>query len=63
LGKELATTKVDDIVATSTGRGQTTQKILENYHFLHMQVTFVFARMVPIGPNLFHNNEISKVIP
>jgi hypothetical protein len=28
-----------------------------------MQVTFVFARMVPIGPNLFHNNEISKVIP
>jgi len=60
--KKLATTKFNDIVVTSMGRGRTTQKILDNYHLPHKKVTFAFIRMVPLKPNPLHNSDRSKVI-
>ncbi len=63
LGKELATTKVDDIAASSAGRGRAAREILENYRLPHRKVTFASARTVPTGPNPLHNSERSEVIP
>jgi hypothetical protein len=63
LGKELATTKVDDNAAASAGRGRTAREILENYRLPHRKVTFASARTVPTGPNPLHNSETSDVIP
>ncbi len=62
-GKELATTKVDDIVVASVGKGRTVQKILKNYYFPHKKATFVFARTISTRPNLLHNSDRSEVIP
>jgi hypothetical protein len=62
-GKELATTKVDDIVVAFVGKGRTVQKILKNYCFPHKKVTFVSARTISTRPNLLHNNDRLKVIP
>ncbi len=63
LGKELAETKVDDIAATSAGRGGAAREILENYRLPHRKVTFASARTVPTGPNPLHNSDRSEVIP
>jgi hypothetical protein len=63
LGKELATTKIDDIAAASAGRGRTAREILEDYRLPPRKVTFASARTVPTGPDPLHNSERSEVIP
>jgi hypothetical protein len=63
LGKELATTKVDDVAAASAGRGRTSREILEDYRLPHRKFTFASARTVPTGPDPLHNSERSEVIP
>ncbi len=63
LGKELATTKVDDVAVASAGRGRTSREILEDYRLPHRKFTFASARTVPTGPDPLHNSERSEVIP
>jgi hypothetical protein len=52
-GKELATTKVDEIVVASVGKGQTVRTILKNYCFPHRIVTFASTRTISTRPICF----------
>jgi len=52
-GKELATTKVNEIVAASVGRGQTVRKILKNYCFIIGKLPLLLLEQYPQDPIYF----------
>ncbi len=52
-GEELATTKVDEIVAASMGRGQIVRKILKNYCFLIGKLPLLLLEQYPQDPIYF----------
>lgn len=52
-GKELTTTKVNEIVAASVGRGQTVRKILKNYCFIIGKLPLLLLEQYPQDPIYF----------